>query len=64
MSNDAAVAAIEAHEQAKKQYRQLCWVLKPQRSAGLDRIDVPNEYSIRQEGESVPRIPLVTKGSM
>jgi hypothetical protein len=35
--------------------------MKPGRSNGLDRLDVPNEYAVRRE--VVPRISLVTRGN-
>ncbi|WP_288993383.1 hypothetical protein, partial [uncultured Marinobacter sp.] len=64
MDPKAAGAAIAARELSSKQFRQLRSVMKPSRSTGLDRIDVPNEYAVLREGEDVPRIPLVTKEEM
>ena len=64
MSVPAAGAAIAARERSSKQYRQLRSAMKPGRSNGLDRIDVPNEYAVLREGEAVPRILLVTTEEM
>jgi hypothetical protein len=60
MDTNAASAAIAAREGASKHFSQLRSVMKPGRSNGLDRIDVPNDYAVSYENEEVPRIPLVT----
>jgi hypothetical protein len=51
MDVQAAAAAIAAREFATTQFRQQgrheTW-----RSNGLERLDVPNEYAVRREGEA------------
>ena len=56
-----AQADIASRERRNRQYRQLRQILSGPQSGGLDRIEVPNAYAVRRDGEAVPRIPLVVK---
>jgi hypothetical protein len=59
-SSKNAAKAILALEKSSKQLRQLRSILNPAQSYGLDQIDVPDQYAILAEDESViPRILLV-----
>ena len=60
-NNDSVCAAIRAREKSSRQFRQLRGTLRTSTSAGLERIDVPNNQAVLRPGEPVPRIPLVTK---
>jgi hypothetical protein len=57
----AARKSILARERASRQFRELRRILHGGRSSGFDRLDIPDEYAVRQEGAAIPRIPLVLK---
>ena len=61
LSKSAACNAIAHREKSSAQFRQLRSVFNTSSASGLDRIDVPDEYAVLRQGETVPRIPLVTK---
>ena len=56
-----ALQEIQLREKMARKFRTLRKIFKPGKSSGLDRIDVPNEFAVRREGEEVPRIPLVVR---
>jgi hypothetical protein len=59
-SSKNAAKAILAREKSSKQFRQLRSIMNPAQLYGLDQIDVPDQYAVHAEDESViPRIPLV-----
>jgi len=59
---EKAAKEIAILESMKQRYRTLGRVFHSSGgSMGLDRIDVPNLQAVRQEGEEIPRIPLVVR---
>ena len=61
MSDEAAVSAIAAREKSSRQFKQLRSIFKSGMSSGFDRLDIPDLFAVRREGEETPRIPLVVK---
>jgi hypothetical protein len=61
MSDVAARAAIASREKSSNQFRTLRQIFKGGWSSGLERLDVPNQFAVLRQHETVPRIPLVTK---
>ena len=61
LRNSCTRKVISSVERSSLQFQQLRKILRTTTSAGLERIDVPNNDAVLRPDEQIPRIPLVTK---